>query len=163
MSRILFLDVDGPLIPSGMYLINRMASFQRLCSPIAVAVVNRLCKESGAKIVMNSSHNNDDALLTDLIREGIEGDYFHKEWRTVFPAVVNGLRRDPPRFQAIQKWISENSNVGVDWICFDDYKFISDGHPDANRLIYVDFDHGIHPGHYNEAAQIWNVKGILIL
>lgn len=170
-ERVIFLDVDGPLIPGGMYFLDSRASFDRKCSPIAVSIVNRLVKESGAKIVMNTYHNTaGDQLKTDLIREGIKEEYFHEKWQTLYPHGIHGVGygmsedafHNPDgaevadRLAAIMAW--EHTNGRVDWVCFDDSPFTKNP-----RLILVDFDEGISPRHFNVACRHWGIRPFLIL
>jgi HAD domain in Swiss Army Knife RNA repair proteins len=158
MDKVIFLDMDGPMIPAGMYFIDPKCSFDRKCSPISVAIINRLCLESGAKIVTNTYHNTAGAALkADLIREGIKEEYFHENWQTIFPhgiRVVDTTLND--RMAGIQQWMIENGEV--DWLCFDDSYFTKD-----ERLILVDFDAGIGGKEFDKACRFWNLKPFLIL
>lgn len=162
MNRIIFLDIDGPMIPSSMYFIDRNASWNRTISPVGVAIVNRLVEESGAKIVTNSSHNNlviestGADLRADLIRAGIPEASFHEDWRTKYPFVGRLTEDDSNRMVAIREWMQRNGEA--DWIAFDDVKFTTD-----NRLILVDFDSGITTREFNKAADLWKLGGVLIL
>jgi len=152
MQKILFLDVDGPLIPSGMYVINKMCSFERTCSPIAVAIVNKLCKNAEASIVLNSTHNIDgEKAKEELIREGLVASYFHESWKTAYPNKFSG----GSRMECIEEWIEDHGEA--DWIAFDDSHFTDD-----ERLILIDFDVGITLRHYNMAGEIWGISPILI-
>lgn len=49
--RIIFLDIDGPMIPGTRYLINRSCSFDRDFPAETIAVINEVCHRTGAKIV----------------------------------------------------------------------------------------------------------------
>lgn len=59
--RIIFQDIDGPLIPLRMYFsgnrpfANDPGSF--VYDPVAVAMINHLCEQFGAKVVFNTAHN----------------------------------------------------------------------------------------------------------
>jgi hypothetical protein len=153
MQRILFLDVDGPLIPSGMYVINRRASWERMCSPICVAIVNELCRKADAKIVFNSTHNRDGSrALADLAREGLDVDFFHEDAMTgYFQDLSVGTRMG-----AIEDWMEKNGEA--DWIAFDDSNFT-----DNERLILIPFEVGITPHHYHLASEIWKIEPIIVL
>lgn len=157
MDRVIFLDMDGPMIPAGMFFINSMASFNRLCSPIAVAIINRLCRESDAKLVMNTYHNTAGlALKTDLIREGINEEYFHEHWHTIFPHGIRSVdEKITDRMAGIQQWMIDHGEV--DWLCFDDADFTND-----ERLIRVDFDYGIGAKEFDKACRFWNLRPFLI-
>lgn len=152
-KRILFLDVDGPLIPSGMYIINMRASWERLCSPICIAIVNRLCEDAGAKIVLNSTHSRDGApAIADLTKAGIEEHRWHETVpMTNYPNKLSG----GSRWEAIQDWQERCGEVN--WVAFDDDNFTRD-----ERLVLIDFDVGVTLQHYNQAAKLWGLKPIFI-
>ncbi len=150
MQKILFLDVDGPLIPSGMYLVHKNASYERKCSPICVAIVNELCRKADAKIVLNSTHSREaNIAIEDLKREGLER--FHDIATTNYPNKMSG----GDRMAAIEDW--QERCGGVDWIAFDDSNFTEN-----ERLVLIDFDVGITLKHYNKAAEMWGLKPIII-
>lgn len=149
--RVLFVDVDGPLIPSGMYLLHKRASFDRHFSPVSIAVLKHMLKESGAKLVMNTTHNLDgEKAKQDLVLAGIDEESFGTPWRTDYP--VNRSRQS-----AIDEWISKQTEE-IDWMALDDADFTED-----KRLILVDFDEGIHLRHYNRMSQKWKLKNLIIL
>jgi len=151
MQRIIFLDIDGPVIPAGMYLIDRACSFDRRASPVCIATINHIAKNSGAKIVMNTTHNMNGALmLADMVREGIKVEYLHeKAPMTQYP--------NTSRWMAIEMWQFDNGMA--DWVALDDAEFTQD-----ERLIWVDFNVGVHPGHYNQIADLkdWGMTKVFI-
>lgn len=139
-KRIVFLDIDGPMIPSGCYLAyGVMASFSRKFSPIAVSCINRLCHEAKAKIVFNSVHcGAGQNLIDDAIREGIKKGHLHDHCLTKYPNANS-------RLEAIEEWLDEHNNYEYDWVVFDDVEI------GTNNQILVDFDIGITPYHMNLA------------
>lgn len=147
-QRLIFLDIDGPMIPSGCFLLfGRGASFDRKYSPISVSCLNNLCHQSKAKIVFNTTHNNDDQLVEDSIREGIKkGHIYSGDCKTKYPQLEN-------RLDAINLWLDDTGNTENPWVAFDDCIFNSD------RLIYVDYDDGLNVRHCNEAMNILG-KGV---
>ncbi len=152
--RLIFLDIDGPMIPSSMFFIDEMASWDRVFSPISIAILNALVEKTGAKIVTNSSHNSlltgNNDLNVDLINAGVPANSFHKNWRTEYPSY--------PRDASLKKWLVDNDCRDADWICFDDVQFTDD-----DRLILVDFDTGLTTVHYNLAMKKFGLEGVLIL
>lgn len=169
-NKIIFLDIDGPMIPSGSYIKNPFASFQRDMASMAVDCMNYLCDTADAKIVTNSSHNYHDRpadlsnnsmgsdtynLREDLIFNGIEERFIHKTWRTTYRA---GNRES--RLQAIHKWIRDHTNHDtIDWIVFDDV-IPSTFCPNA---IDIDFDVGITVRELNKALDAFNERMFIIL
>lgn len=153
MYRFVFLDIDGPMIPTGMFLLERDASIKRKFSPIAVACLNHLCHEAKAKIVFNSTHNRDRLdLANDAIREGVKKGHLYNEGSfTEYPQLHN-------RLDAIQLWLKEHgmNEDNSKWVAFDDADF---KHP---NLVLIDYDEGLHPGHTDKAMRILG-KGTPIL
>lgn len=139
-QKFVFLDIDGPMIPSGCYLLDRDASYRRVFSPICVAVVNRLCHESGAKVVFNTTHNLDRwVMLEDAFRQGIKrGHVYLDSPMTKYPTLEN-------RGDAINLWLKDNDFLDSDWVAFDDCDF------NHENLILIDFDVGLTPIHLNLA------------
>ena len=173
MQKIIFLDVDGPLIPSPLYFLSILVSQDRsYFSTVAVAFINKLCMQTKAKIVFNSTHNSHEyfdnfdgkwrSLKMDAIRHGIKPEYIHDMWKTGYPNIVPEDKFYAPkheRLRAIEHWQAVNEQV--DWIAFDDEPFTKDP-----RLIVVDFDRGIDYDSYKSACAQFGVndamKGLLL-
>lgn len=153
MNRVVFLDIDGPIIPFSMLLVNRMASHQRIIPEITVAVIREICDRSGAKVVFNTTHNTpisgvpdiDDAMVT----AGLPRDAIHKDKMTSYPMISRGL--------AVKDWLHRHPEVD-EWIAFDDARFTDD-----ENLIWVDPDAGLHLGHLNLALDRWGCSQFLVL
>lgn len=153
LQRLIFLDIDGPVIPNSQFLIDRNASFGRNFAPTCIAAVKRLLGESGGKLVTNSTHNyhlrdSKHDLKSDLIAAGIKEVHFHENWRTQYPQV--------PRDVAVKLWLKENGDHN--WVAFDDARFT-----DNKRLILIDADYGISVREFNQAARILKVRQFLVL
>jgi hypothetical protein len=156
--KIAFLDIDGPMIPSGQYLINRMCSWERDFPAIPIACMNALCERSGAKIVLNTTHNNPIDGVPDikvmLIRAGLKEEHFHVDSKTSYPNnTISGGRR----MLAVNEWLEEHPEV-TQWVAFDDEPFTN-----LENLILIDMDSGIHVGHLNQALGILGGKPFIIL
>lgn len=169
MQKIIFIDIDGPVINTPCYWVDGMASMQRsVMNTQSIGILNRLAYLADAKIVTNSTHNNHTVretgktLKDDLLKWGIKEKYIHDDWRTSFP--WPSLESDPlfpthRRLRGIMEW--EKTNGEVDWIAFDDEPFV---HESDGRLILVDFDHGIDYNLYLKACKHWklNPKAIIL-
>lgn len=161
MQKIIFLDIDGPVIDTPCYFVDRMASLQRaVLNTGAIGWLNRLAQLSDAKIVTNSTHNNftvketGRTLRDDLIKWGLKPEFIHEDWRTEFPWPDWGDGQSiHRRMKGIMGWMEKNGEA--DWIVFDDEPFIaaSDG-----RLMHVDFDRGIDYNLFMKACSHWNIN-----
>jgi hypothetical protein len=147
--KIIFLDVDGPLIPGRMYYesgstficdpLNDQKVSHRY-DPIAVGMIKALCDATGAKVVFNSAHNGGgpasmkwQAKCNDL------HEYLHEtEWTTQFP---NGYGE---RINGIRGWLENHPEVTT-WIDIDDELV------PTNRLVHVHFDIGMTIDNYRKA------------
>lgn len=169
LQRIIFIDIDGPIINTPCYYVDPRASMQRaVMNTQAIGYVNRLALLAGAKVVTNSTHNNftvretGRTLKEDLIKWGLKTAHIHDNWCTTFP--WPNLDSDPlfpthRRLRGIMEWEQENGEA--DWIAFDDEPFIDES--DA-RLMHVDFERGIDYDLYLKACAYWNLnpKGLIV-
>lgn len=163
-QRVVFLDIDGPVIPTPMYFIDGMCSFDRsVVSTISIGWLRHLLKLSNAKIVCNSAHNYHETdvhdpikpsrdLKDDLIKHGIPEQYFHQDWRTKFPnpTVIKMSDHRSRRIIAIEEWLRDNGDA--DWVGFDDEPYTTD-----KRLVHIDFDRGIDVDAFKKACEVWNL------
>ena len=150
--KVIFLDIDGPIINAGCYGINKAASMsRRVMNTSAIGWVNMLCEFGAAKVVTNSTHNRDDATMSvrdlrgDLIHWGLKEEYFHQNWRTRYAIDVFD------RYNAIWDWMDKNGDH--DWVCFDDYFF-----KDDPRLVVVDMNDGITYNNFETAAKLFGIE-----
>ena len=144
MDKIVFLDIDGPVIPGRVHNTALCSELRSRFAKDSIEYLNILCEQTGAQIVTNSMQNylspQGRDLRTDLIKWGLNSIHFHTDWRTIFPR-VNYLANPSPqrgwgRWLGILDWMEHNGEV--DWICFDDRNWTSDP-----RLILIDFETGI--------------------
>lgn len=151
MQRIIFLDIDGPIINTPMFFIRHDCSITRSAmNTQAIAFVVEIARVAKARIVTNSTHNTHDVdgknLRFDLVEVGVPDELFHEQWRTKYPDYWGGHGR----LRAIHDWMEENGEA--DWIAFDDASFT-----DSERLILVDFDRGIDWDCYQKARKYWRL------
>lgn len=154
-GTVVFLDIDGPMIPGTMYLLDLSCSMRRLVPATTVAVINTVCERSGARIVLNTTHNMHRAGVWEmreaLIAQGVKADWFHPtDSKTNYPAKGLG------RLAAVNEWLGRHPEVH-DWVAFDDSKFTDD-----ERLILVDPEAGLHLGHCNAALERLGGKQVLV-
>lgn len=165
MQKIIFIDIDGPIINTPIYSVDPRCSMERsTMNTQAIGYICELVKLSDAKIVTNSTHNTHDVedLLTgekrtlkqDLIKWGLKEEWFHENWHTSYP-FPNGSRfsehTSHRRMKAIDEW--QEVNGEVDWVCFDDEPFTEDP-----RLVVIDFERGIDFDAFSVALKQWNLK-----
>lgn len=144
MQKIIFLDIDGPVIPGRLCTHNSMPELRLIFAKDSIQLLNELCDSTGARIVTNSMHNYLDimnrSLKQDLITWGLEESNFHKDSRTCFPKV--NYAANPSTVRGWGRWLGildwQQRNGEADWICFDDRVFTTDP-----RLVEIEFEDGI--------------------
>lgn len=151
--KIIFQDVDGPLIPGRMYYAKNGHYSQEhgafIYDPVAVGMLRELCKRCDAKIVYSTAHNETDL---DCMRRkarinGME-DLLHEDCRTEFRVSLYNKK------DAIVEWLRRHPEIGgKDWIVFDD-ETILDGLPQ----IKVDFGIGLTISNFFDAVEYLSGK-----
>lgn len=166
--RIIFLDIDGPVINTPCFYIDSMCSMERtVMSTTAIGYLNRLCDAVGAKIVTNTTHNThiiEDKLSAeprdirkDLITWGLKAKFFHENSYTEYPFPKNGKMSEHRRLTAVNNWLAENGDH--EWYAFDDDYFHS-----TNQYV-IDYEKGIDYdafvaalSHFGEDPRVWSRK-----
>lgn len=153
-NKIIFLDIDGPMIPASYFLVDNMASWERRFPTTTVAVIKRLCERTGAKVVFNTTHNRPfdgiDDIDVALEKQGLDREHIHEtDLATKYPDIERDL--------AVKEWLHRHPEV-TDWVALDDARFTED-----DRLIWVDPDAGLHLGHLNEAIDRLGGQKIIVL
>lgn len=157
-QRIVFLDIDGPIINTPMFYLDPMCSMQRTqLNTQAIAYVKRLCMIADAKVVFNTTHNNhfiideltgiNRSIKDDMIRWGLPDAMIHKDWRTNYPNWGDS------RMRAVDEWIEGQGDSEIDWVAFDDVLFTN-----SKRLILIDYEKGIDYAAYRKAAKTWGFR-----
>lgn len=149
-DKIIFLDIDGPMIPSTQYLFDTHASYDQSFNDTCVRVLKLILEKSEAKLVINSTHNNMweketdrqgkeiwPGLLNVLIQHELD-PFLHDDPRTVYPGI--------DRLSAIKMWLDKNKTEHMLWVALDDAKI------EHKRAFEVDFTHGIGLDAYNHCA-----------
>lgn len=154
--KVIFLDIDGPLITGDLYYQDYMCSeYRTLVNKTALNYVLKLSELTGAMIVTNTMHNekiiNGRTIKDDLIKWGVPENKFHNSWRTIFPKVdYTGAssRRGIGRLIGINHWLETN---GPDhkWVCFDDRNFTDD-----KRLVLINFNKGVGKEEFEKGLKL---------
>lgn len=159
-QKIIFLDIDGPIIPQSLFFLDKdVSQLRSFMDTNALGYVVALAKGVDAKIVTNSQHNQHEVsgqdLKADLIDWGVPEKLFHEDWRTDFhhyPFQNRGRRT------YLEQWLTEHdySIDSDDWICFDDIDFTS-----RKNLILIDDRCGITYKDYVNACKFWDTPTLI--
>ena len=141
MSKILFLDIDGVLLPGRAYMLPNQTNnpYVTVFDPCAVSMLNEACRKQGRKIVVHSSwvkHWTAPEIRKHLVEQGVNEEHFHDDWYT-----------DPHfhwRYDRVRDWMSRHKET-TDWVVVDDELPTSaeDGRFLSGHAIFTDFDEGI--------------------
>ncbi len=103
LRPVIFLDLDHVLItPRASRAAGEGAGMAEMFDPIAIRLLNRICKLTNAQLVLSTSHR-DVPGICDILREnGVTGD-FHPDYKTDTGA--------GPRGAQIQRWLNAHPQV----------------------------------------------------
>lgn len=152
--KVIFQDIDGPLIPGRMYhrgdriMYPKRSAF--VYDPIAVDMLRCLCEQHNAVVVFNSMHNHNGHAVM-----------FHQAKRNAFDDIVYAnqccTRLCHPgltRLSAIHDWIAQHAPEMTE----DDWIVIDDSYVGTPRQVHVDFDIGMTLENFFEAGELFGVK-----
>lgn len=149
---IIFLDIDGPMIPTREYLFNPHASIDQNLNVECLRVLRHVLEKTGARIVFNTTHNRNGERLVSRFKEAgfTQPADIHEDCHTLYP--------DIDRLTAIREWLGRHPEVEK-WVAFDDCP-IKD-----SRAYPTDADHGIGWNEYQHAAQhlLGQKPGVILL
>lgn len=102
--KIIFLDIDGPMIPYRCLLLPGQTPVMTLFDPVAVSLLNDLCEKNHFKIVLHTSWvriMGGKPTHEHCIKQGIKAEHFHEDawtdeniiWR--YTRVAEWLERHP--------------------------------------------------------------------
>ena len=156
-DKIIFLDIDGPMIPYTSFLFNPHASFDQVLDDRCCRVLHKIIEASGAKIVFNTTHNTmlypTDGYKTPGLINQFEaagfGPHIHETLCTSYPSY--------DRKTCIMEWLHKNSSKDRQWVAIDDVKI------DHERAYLTDADLGIGIGEYNHCAKWLGFKSFFVM
>lgn len=132
---IIFLDIDGVLVHVGHNPSNRV--LREDMDPACVAVLNRLVRETGAKIVISSTWRLLEP-LEDLRKKLVDEAGVVAEIIDVTPMIIN-------RGDEILKWIQDNNYIG-DYLVVDDDVYDIKPYEDIPRRCIIHVENGFYAG-----------------
>lgn len=149
--RIVFIDVDGPLIPGRAYIL-KSENAHRSLEPIGAEFLKSICSRCEAKLVACSTWASNKERFFKLFNDGdISESWFHKDWKVEYPHC------DLTRQEAVKKWLDEHPGV-------EEYIIIDDAKHDDPNWIQVHPEIGITIDNYREATKrLGNLDKFVVL
>ncbi len=143
--KVIFLDIDGVLITlkntlSGAANTENEQDDRNIFDEAAVANLNRLLEETGARLVVTSSLRLRHS-ISQIILILEAGGVVHPPVIGVTPFVIDNKNNSGQRGREILMWLSENSYV-------DDYVVVDDCGPEElsdippERIIHTNYQDG---------------------
>lgn len=140
--NIIFIDIDGPLLPGRAYILNYNHD-ERPLEEISCQFIKEIINRCDAKLVACTTHSrNKDALFKLLSSGGITKEMFHDDWKVMYPNNENISRQD-----AVKIWLSNHPDV-------ENYVIIDDAPHADNNWIEVDREIGITINNYRKATKL---------
>lgn len=164
VTKVIFLDIDGPVISSQDYFGpgGIMASFDRVINPNIAGVLKEIATRTGAAYVINSTHNRQwkDApdIVQALVKAGVPEHMFFSGPldRTKYP--------DLRRLEAIEDWIvrfhEEQPKRKIKWAALDDDMFLPEDDP---RMVWVHPDYGTSIPEMRKLIEFFGGKQLVVL
>lgn len=122
MSKVLILDIDGPMIPVRAFFLPNQTRPASMFDPCATGMLLKLLQESGAKIVISSTWGRFGKARCEelLAKNGIDPAHLHEDW-------VTPRKMSSARYHEIQWWLDahpevthyvavDDEDLPVDWI-----------------------------------------------
>ena len=165
--NIIFLDIDGVLLPDrAKFLPNQTKPYLTVFDPCAVGIINRICKETDALLVIHISWLRATALVGQhcvpsvtsveehMINQGLNADYFHDDSEALW-------RFSGTRWQAISDWLNDHNPDA--WVALDDEvcsyaDYIMGTYPNGLIITTSKFN-GIEYGHYLQIVGHFQANG----
>lgn len=162
-DKIIFLDIDGPMIPSRAYNIDdQTRPIVMKFDPCAVALLRIFCEQRGWKIVLHSSWikhriHGGKQTYAHCLEQGFKPEHFHENaWCDEY---------EDWRYTRVSKWLAAHPDVTkyliLDDEPYEDDKFSPHKHPEdlKDHLILVDFDDGLVKSVLREMIKVDETNG----
>lgn len=161
-TRILFLDIDGVFIPGRVYMMaGQTKPIVTTFCPSVVGMVNDICEQTGAKLVIHSSwlrsslqflsanYEGDEPTTHEwMIHQGLKAEYFHEDHSAKW-------RFTGTRWMAIMDWLLDHPEVTDYWILDDEPIYGDYAHLNRDRIIKTDFGEGFSYDAYTTILKEW--------
>lgn len=147
-NRVIFLDFDGVIVsPRAMVAFPDRAIYG--FDPVAIALLNRLCKETDAKVVVSSVWRISPDIEGILRAAGFTG-WVHDDARTS-DTLRNELSQGGRRGTEISNWLDRNP--GYEYVILDDE--VSDMQEHKERIVHCDMYNGFMLEHWERATALF--------
>lgn len=140
--KIVFLDIDGPMIPYRCLVMEGQTPIMTLFDPVAVSLLNHMCEKYGFKIVLHTSWVRilgGFETYEHCIKQGLKAENFHEDaWCD---------ENIHWRYTRVSDWLSKHPEI-TEYAMLDDepYQYDETGaaHPEdmAKHLVLINYYRG---------------------
>lgn len=155
MKKIIFLDIDGPMIPGRAFMLpenykKRATRFD----PIAVALLNKILENGDIELVISSVWRlfGYEKICETLKNNGIDTAFLHEDWDT--DRIYEGASSN--RVAEIKKWLKEHPEVKS-------YVVIDDKDLKIDNFVQVSYQDGLLWCHYLKVCEIFGLPELPLL
>lgn len=105
-SRIIFLDIDGPMIPVRAWVYEKVTGKDDAFDPVAASFIRRLLDQTDTQLVISSTWrlHGKQCVEALLAANEIDPDRLHDDWRT--PRLADQTRSDE-----IRDWLDRHPEI----------------------------------------------------
>lgn len=138
---VLFLDIDGPMIPRRALLLNKDV-INETFDPVAVSMVNDVLDRCNARMVLCSTWRARTKKEIDFIfiKNALPPSHFHYDWRTSIKLPQLS------RLEQIMNWITRNGPRK--------FAILDDEYMKTDKLVQVTYDDGMMVSHYMRLLEL---------
>lgn len=114
MSKVILLDIDGPMIPVRAFFLPNQTPLASIFDPCATGMLLKLLNETDAKLVISSTWGTKgrDRCEELLSTNGIDPLHLHDDW-------VTPRKFSSSRFHEIKWWLDRHPEV-THYVAIDD-------------------------------------------
>lgn len=158
MSRILFLDFDGVMIPTRAYWLEGQTRPVTKFDPCAVSLLNKVCEENDLKIVLVTSWRRTvlgqipEDLKKHCINNGIKEEFIHEDYQCPWKFTSS-------KYNDVNFWLENHPEV-KDYIIVDDD--LDDEYGHKGKIIVPVFDEGLNYDIYLKVSRHFDNKARLV-
>lgn len=165
MIKIIFLDIDGVICTHRACLSNPDTGIFRKWDPIAIDMINYLCDQSGAKIVVSSSWRKDTNNLQMTLAVGglHQRHFYHDHDYDIEPNKEDQYGFMTPKYvfnqeirgDQVQHWLDKRKHLIDTYIILDDNTDFHDYQ--KNQLVITDCYNGMSFENFQKAKELLGI------
>jgi hypothetical protein len=158
MTKIIFLDIDGPLVNYRTQVGSNSSGLMGKFDPIGVNMVNQLLQDFDAQLVISSTWRINYGIHMHHVLNvaGVHTKYLHDDDETPRGPDVNYRIGRDSRTLEIDKWLDQHDGI-VNYLIIDDIQISK---PHSSHAVLVDANDGITYHNYLKMRSILGANNV---